>query len=367
MVCIPTVLVLALWPTFVEPKTSNTMSLAALTAALEFQLSSIESVEAIYDHAWEPDPLLKASGLVSNGPHRVEWCERETFFCYKKFRSDDQVCLLFATAYDGVRGYVFDAQVRNGQRHADDPGRLLISTDPNSSFRQTPTPAYAIGRRVAYTDSALSELMRLPGSSAVGSELVNAHACQRVDIVGFAATAGEVLKLSAYLDPECGYLPARISVSYDSSDESLQPIHQTWDVPEFMSIVDQATGVEHWFPRVAVLSQKAGGTHTLTIESAKINVKLPQERFTVKVPDGTIVTDTAVGRKPRTYIAGGPDAEQRMVLKAAALAQHELGSAATERRISIDARPRRGSLVPWMLIAVSIAFTSASILWFRSR
>ncbi|HUY93357.1 MAG TPA: hypothetical protein VMV10_31815 [Pirellulales bacterium] len=329
----------------------QTMTLESLAAALQAQLSSIQSIDVAYELESDLSQAMKDAGLTNPPGQLLEWAEQGECVLFEEYDRENPQRLKSAVTFDGRRGHQF--VVRTKMDGSPLPPQIVITKAVGDSYQKAATLGFTYGKRGSLADKSLPELMRLPGSALVGEETISGRRCYKVDIARTEGPAGKTVKIDVWLDCEHDYLPARIVWRYDTGDPQFDRFVTTMEIKDYLRVRDAASGAERWFAKLATAGNEYSHTSTLKVKSVTINQPLKLERFRPKAPDGTTVIDMSGAGEPKSYTLGGQKAQQAMIERAAEQTKREMRSAPSSQEVALNARPQHGlPVATYVLVAV---------------
>ncbi len=139
-------------------------------------------------------------------------------------------------------------------------------------------------------------LLQPKSASLVGPEEIDGHLCQRVEMIFPSARPEEQLPVTAWFDPEAGYLPRQLS--NDFNGEAPPSVYR---VLSFREVNGGSQRPTLWFPERMIIERLTGTTELALLE-IKLNEPLDAGLFRPKLTAGV-----------PTFDLDNPAEQQRMV------------------------------------------------------
>lgn len=327
------------------------MTLQSLAAALQAQLSSIQSIDVVYEQETELSQAMKDAGLANPPGRLMECAEQGECVLLEEYDRENPQKLKTAVTFDGQRGYQYVAREKSDGSPL--PPQITITKTVDASYPGSGPLGFTYGKRGSLAEKSLPELMNLPGSTLAGEETIDGRRCYKVDIARTEGPAGKMVKIDVWLDREHDYLPARIVWRYDTGDPQFDRAVTTMEIKDYLRVRDSASGMERWFANLATIGLEFSHTAILKVKSVAINQPLNLERFRPKAPDGTSVIDMTGPGEPKAYTVGGRQAQQAMIERAAEQAKREMNSPPSTPSVSLNASPKHGlPIASYVLLVV---------------
>lgn len=118
------------------------------------------------------------------------------------------------------------------------------------------------------------------GIVASEQEIINGHACWRVDIPPFDA-GGPIVRWSVWLDPNVGYCPRRI-VETDTRATETRTTTTTFDAYK-------ALGNGVWFPMESTSDYGNNKGLRMKVQSVTVGREIPASELRIEFPSGAVV------------------------------------------------------------------------------
>jgi hypothetical protein len=158
-----------------------------------------------------------------------------------------------------------------------------LATGTDSALRMKHTPAKWLGLYFSISEqqqsgASLITLLRSGEPRLVGSEEIDGHLCYRVEMTYKTALPGEALPVTAWFDPEVGYLPRIITTDFNPGG-----VPADYRVHSFRKVRLGQDGQTAWFPEHMSI-ERSISTNELTLLESRINEPLARDLFRPKLP-----------------------------------------------------------------------------------
>lgn len=166
-----------------------------------------------------------------------------------------------------------------------------LATGTDSALRIKHTPGKWLGIYFGISEelqsgASLVTLLQSGDPRLIGSEEVDGHVCYRVEMTYPSARLGETLPVTAWFDPQVGYLPRKLSNDFNGSAPP-----SDYRVLSFRQVAVGNDGQTMWFPDRMLIERRDRNndvisTSELTLLDVRINEPLAGDLFRPKLPVG---------------------------------------------------------------------------------
>jgi hypothetical protein len=250
-----------------------------------------------------------------------------------------------------------------------------LTTRTDSALRIEDTPGKWLGLYFGISEqqqsgASLVTLLQSGDPRLVGPEEIDGHLCYRVEMLFPSARPGDTLPVTAWFDPQVGYLPRRISNDFNGSSPP-----SDYRVLSFREVAVNNTGQTVWFPERMMIERKASNnrivsTDDLTLLEVRINEPLAGDLFRPKVPAGIPVFDLDRESEVQRLLAfrSKPAREKAMAEARAARANRATPTPQPAALASgITAQASTGPGWPAILMATGLLMLIVSTIWAYRR
>ena len=282
-------------------------------------LSSIQSIHVKYQHwttVW-PDEK-KHDGEC--GPQLIEWAEQGDMKLLKQgsFPEPGLPSMVSFMSFDGRHGF----QVIYRPESANEIQSIHRTPQVNEFYQASKSfsPAVFSGQRCPNLSGSMLDFIDSPGTSVVGSEMIDGAVCVHLNSLDSRGESGIGLAVDVWLDVDMDWLPRRVIMKILESNSGIakrfRGTERRYEISEFAEVTDALVGTSRKFPQV-MRHIAPDGSMRLIVTDAHINSRLPESLFRPEMPKGTLVYDgdQAPYTPVKSFVVGGKDAVTQLIDK----------------------------------------------------
>jgi outer membrane lipoprotein-sorting protein len=268
---------------------SQEFSAEELSAILQEQLTSIESIRCEYTFSVDPPTASSQRRRQTHARQGKQWHYSERIG-----DSDTQQI----SCFDGDRVYSFNV-VGDGTKAAQ--YSLVGLQDPRTLTTVTPECLYSW---LQNPDTYIADLLRHSQAQLLTPS--SGHPRLMLNGVSGRSNSRVDYDVTLELDPTHEYLPQQILMTESPGTITWPGWEARWTVHEFRRIVDGGTKGMRWFPVVGMLTQGSTGAPRLklTVDQVRLNAELPVTLFRPDFPDGVVFSDSTSTGHGRLALKG---------------------------------------------------------------
>jgi hypothetical protein len=245
-----------------------------------------------------------------------------------------------------------------------------LATYTDSALRMKHTPGKWLGLYFSISEqqqsgASLRTLLHKDDTRLIGPEVIDGQTCYRVEMVYPSAQSGESLPVTAWFDPQVGYLPQMISNDFNGSAPP-----SDYRVLSFRQIPLGTDGQTMWLPDHMLIERRNSrdtilSKNELTLLEIKINEPLAGDLFRPKLPRGLPVFDLDDPADVQRCIRfqTQPARDKKMAEYQAAKANRVPTAAPAAVVPAIAAEPPSGLSWPLILIGSGLLILLVSTIW----